>query len=83
MVNSASNVPKAAPYLVRVNTEERVMILKVPFKLGKATRGIDYTIRGNSAISRQHAIIVEKDGVCYIKKDDVMDAYVSFCNAYN
>lgn len=67
VMNSIKNVPKAAPYLVRVNNEERVMIMKVPFKIGKATRGVDYTVRDNSAISRQHAIIIEKDDVCYIK----------------
>lgn len=67
VMNSVANVPKAAPYLVRVNTEERVMITKVPFKIGKASRGVDYTIRGNGAVSRQHAIIIEKDDVCYIR----------------
>ena len=63
----ATNVPKAVPYLIRVNTEERIMLNKVTFKIGKATRGVDYTVGGNGAISRQHAIIIQKDGVCYIK----------------
>lgn len=61
------NAPKAVPYLVRVNTEERIMLGKVTFKLGKASRGVDYTVSGNGAISRQHAVIIQKDGVCYIK----------------
>lgn len=61
------NAPKAVPYLIRVNTEERIMLNKPIFKLGKATRGVDYTVGGNGAISRQHAIITQKDGVCYIK----------------
>lgn len=61
------NVPKANPYIVRVNTEERIMLTKAIFKIGKATRGVDYTVRGNGAISRQHAVIIQKDGVCYIK----------------
>ena len=43
------------------------MLNKPTFKLGKASRGVDYTIDGNGAISRQHAIIIQKDGVCYIK----------------
>ena len=43
------------------------MLGKVVFKIGKATRGVDYTVDGNGAISRQHAIITQKDGVCYIK----------------
>lgn len=64
---TGNNVPKALPYLIRVSTEERIMLSKVTFKIGKATRGVDYTVGGNGAISRQHAIITQKDGVCYIK----------------
>lgn len=64
---SILNAPKAMPYLIRVNTEERIMLGKVMFKIGKASRGVDYTVDGNGAISRQHAVIIQKDGVCYIK----------------
>ena len=56
---AATNSPKALPYLIRVSTEERIMLNKAVFKIGKATRGVDYTVGGNGAISRQHA--------CYIK----------------
>ena len=63
----ASQLPKALPYLIRVSTEERIMLSKDTFKIGKATRGVDYTVSGNGAISRQHAIITQRDGVCYIK----------------
>ncbi len=62
-----ASMPKATPYLIRVNTEERIMLGKLMFKIGKASRGVDYTVDGNGAISRQHAIIIQKDGVCYIK----------------
>lgn len=65
--NTLVNAPKAMPYLIRINTNERIMLGKVVFKIGKATRGVDYTVDGNGAISRQHAIITQKDGVCYIK----------------
>ena len=64
---SIINVPKANPYLIRVNTDERIMLTKISFKIGKANRGVDYTVSGNGAISRQHAIIIQRDGVCYIK----------------
>ena len=64
---AAANAPKALPYLIRVSTEERIMLNKAVFKIGKATRGVDYTVGGNGAISRQHAFIIQKDGVCYIK----------------
>ena len=55
------------PYIIRVNTEERVMITKGVFKIGKANRGVDYSVTGNGAISRQHAIITRKDDGYYIK----------------
>ncbi len=60
-------VPKANPYLVRVNTEERIMITKQTFKIGKASMGVDYTVKGNGAVSRVHAIISNRDDVYYIK----------------
>ncbi len=58
---------KVNPYLIRETTEERTMITKSIFKMGKANRGVDYTISGNGAISRQHAIITKKDDGYYIK----------------
>ena len=66
-VNTLLNAPKAMPYLIRVNTEERIMLNKATFKIGKASRGVDYSVSGNGAVSRQHAVITQKDGVCYIK----------------
>ncbi|MGN0495772.1 MAG: FHA domain-containing protein [Lachnospiraceae bacterium] len=67
VLNSASAVPKANPYLIRVNTDDRIMITKQTFKIGKASMGVDYTVQGNGAVSRVHAIITSKDGVYYIK----------------
>lgn len=64
---SIITMQKAVPYLIRINTEERIMLNKATFKLGKASMGVDYTVGGNKAISRLHAIILQKDGVCYIK----------------
>ena len=66
-VNNQLNMQKAVPYLIRVNTSERIMLNKASFKIGKATRGVDYTVSGNGAVSRQHAIIIQRDGVCFIK----------------
>lgn len=63
----SSSVPKVNPYLIRTNTKERIMITKQNFKIGKASMGVDYTVKGNSAVSRTHAIITNKDGDYYIK----------------
>lgn len=59
--------PRANPYLVRTNTEERIMITRQNFMIGKASMGVDYTIRGNGAISRKHAVIICKEGIYYIR----------------
>ena len=61
------NVPKVNPYLIRVNTNERIMITKQNFKVGKASMGVDYTVKGNGAVSRVHAVITNKDGIYYIR----------------
>ena len=63
----ATGTIKINPYLIRVNTKERIMINKPVFKIGKATRGVDYRVSGNGAISRQHAVIVHKGDSYYIK----------------
>lgn len=63
----AKSVPKAMPYIVRVNTGERVMVNKAVFKIGKATRGVDYHIGGNGAVSKVHVIIYQREDGCYLK----------------
>ena len=63
----ADNLPKVNPYLIRVNNEERIMITKANFKIGKASFGMDYQVTDNGAISRNHCTIIAKDGVYYIR----------------
>ena len=58
---------KINPYIIRVDNEEKIIINKAVFKLGKASRGVDYHISGNGAISRQHAIITKKEDGYYLK----------------
>lgn len=70
----APGVPKTMPYIIRVNTKERVMVNKAVFKLGKANRGVDFTIDGNGAISRVHAIIYQRDDGCYLKDNKATNA---------
>lgn len=59
-------IPKVNPYLVRVNTQDRMMVAKQNFKIGKSNLA-DYTVEGNNAVSRVHAIITNKDGEYFIK----------------
>ena len=58
---------KINPYLIRVNTEEKIIINKPVFKIGKASRGVDYHVEGNGAISRQHAVILHKGDTYFVK----------------
>ncbi len=71
---AAPGVPKAMPYIVRVNTGERVMINKAVFKLGKSARGVDFSISGNGAISRVHAIIYQREEGCFLKDNKATNA---------
>lgn len=66
VLKGASKV-KINPYLIRTNTKERIMITKQNFKIGKASMGVDYSVKGNGAVSRSHATITNKDGNYYIK----------------
>ncbi len=66
----------AMPYIVRVNTGERVMINKAVFKLGKGNRGVDYHISGNGAVSKVHAIIYRRDVGCYLKDNKATNATI-------
>ena len=66
VLKGASKV-KINPYLIRTNTKERIMSTKQNFKIGKASMGVDYSVKGNGAVSRSHATITNKDGNYYIK----------------
>ena len=57
---------KPIPHIVRKKTGEIINITKTDFAIGKSKTKADYAIEDNSAISRVHCIIVQRDGVNYI-----------------
>ena len=61
---------KPIPHIVRKKTGEVINITKPEFSIGKSKTKADYAIEDNSAISRVHCIIVQKDGVNYIKDNN-------------
>lgn len=69
-VNVGNATPKVYPYLIRQNTKDMVIINKPNFKIGKSGFGVDYSIKGNNAISRVHATIVSKDNEYFIKDNN-------------
>ena len=65
-VVEAGQVTNAHAYLVRLKTGERAPITKSFFRIGKEKSYVDYCISDNSAISRAHAYIVNKDGEYFL-----------------
>lgn len=63
---AAAETPKAEPYLLRVKTGEKVTITKPVFRVGKERSYVDYFISDNTAISRSHANIVNRNGEYFI-----------------
>ena len=53
-------------YLIRRATNERIVLDKPLFVIGKDPNRTDYCISDNRVISRCHAAIVQKDGLFYI-----------------
>lgn len=61
------------PYLSRVSNNEMIGIDKQLFRIGKDERYADYRITDNAAISRAHAEISVKNGVCYLTDEDSLN----------
>ena len=61
---------KPVPHIIRKNTGEAINITKPEFTIGKSKTKADYAIENNTAISRVHCTIVQRDGVNYIKDND-------------
>lgn len=68
VLNNAANNPevKALPYLIRQKNNERIVIDKPRFRIGKERSYVDYFIGDNSAISRSHADIIIRNGEYFI-----------------
>ena len=55
------------PHLIRTKNNERIMIDKPVFRIGKEKSFVDYFISDNTAISRGHANIITKDGEYFVQ----------------
>lgn len=54
------------PYLIRTKYNEKILIDKPVFKIGKEKSYVDYFVSDNTAISRSHANIIEKGSNYFI-----------------
>ena len=62
------------PHLVRVRPGETIALTGDIFVIGKSQTGVDYTITGNSAISRVHCTIIRHNGAYYIRDEHSTNA---------
>lgn len=54
------------PYLLRIKNNERIELNKPVFRIGKERSYVDYFVSDNTAVSRSHANIINKDNTFYI-----------------
>ena len=66
---SSENYSNPVPYLVRVNTNELIPILRKEFMVGKSVN-CDYQIIDNKKVSRKHAIFRISNGECYVRDNE-------------
>ncbi len=61
---------KPIPHIVRKKTGEVINITKTNFTIGKSQTKTDYAVTDNPAVSRVHCIIIQRDGVNFIKDNN-------------
>lgn len=66
IINSTTLTEKTSPYLVRIKTNERFPICKNIVRIGKQKEDVDIVISDNTAISRNHANVISRNGKYYI-----------------
>jgi hypothetical protein len=66
VLNATNTVAVARPFLIRAKNNEKILINKPVYRIGKERSYVDYFIGDNSTISRSHANIVTRDGAYYI-----------------
>lgn len=65
-VLGASQAQIIKPYLLRIKNNERIELNKPVFRIGKERSYVDYFVSDNTAVSRSHANIINKDNKFYI-----------------
>lgn len=65
-VLGTSQVQIIKPYLLRIKNNERIELNKPVFRIGKERSYVDYFVSDNTAVSRSHANIINKDNEFYI-----------------
>ena len=66
LTNEMSSAPPRRAYIVRLKNNERILLHKAVFRLGKERNFVDYHINDNEYVSRSHANILQRDDHYYI-----------------
>lgn len=67
VLNAGQQQQQAAiPQLLRTKNNEKILLDKPVFRIGKERSYVDYFISDNTAISRSHANLVSRDGKYYV-----------------
>ena len=65
-----NETPQAAqvanPHLIRAKNNEKIMLNKPVFRIGKERSYVDYFVADNTAVSRSHANIISREGEFFI-----------------
>ena len=78
VLGAESNTVKANPHLIRMKNNEKILLNKPVFRIGKERSYVDYFIADNTAISRSHANIVNHNGeFCVVDTNSTNHTYVN------
>jgi len=66
ILNADANAQSIVPYLIRIKNNEKIILSKPVFRIGKEKSFVDYFIGDNTAISRSHADFISRDGEYFI-----------------
>lgn len=66
VLGAAPIMQDVKPYLIRSKNNEKIILDKPVFRIGKEKSYVDYFIGDNTAISRSHANIVQRDGEYFV-----------------
>lgn len=67
VLGATSIVMENTPHLIRTKNNERIMVDKPVFRIGKEKSFVDYFIGDNTAISRSHANIITREGEYFVQ----------------
>ncbi len=65
-VLGASQVQITKPYLIRIKNSERIELDKPVFRIGKEKSYVDYFVSDNTAVSRSHVNIINRDNTYFV-----------------